>query len=120
MAYAHLLTRLLSEDHLSQKALADVIGIAPATLRRLLNDQVPSALTQSKLEAFLKQRQPQERWVIYLDESFTQRSEQMYVSATLIKSADREMKVFREVVYPNQRSLKKENKAVGNSMIRYA
>lgn len=115
MAYAHLLTRLLSEDHLAQKALADAIGIAPVTLRRLLKDQVPSALTKQKLETFLKRRQAQEQWVIYLDESFTQRSKQMYVSATLIKSTDREMKVFREVVYPNQRSLKKESKAVGKS-----
>ncbi len=115
MVYAHLLNRLLSEDHLSKKALADAIGIAPATLRRLMCDQTPSALTKRKLEVFLKYRQAQEQWVIYLDESFTQRSEQMFVSATLVKSEDREMQVFREVVYPNQRSLKKECKAVGKS-----
>ncbi|WP_054718316.1 helix-turn-helix domain-containing protein [Lacticaseibacillus manihotivorans] len=54
MAYAYLLTRLLSEDHLSQKALADAIGIASATLRRLLNDQAPSAATKRKLEAFFQ------------------------------------------------------------------
>ncbi|WP_125709937.1 hypothetical protein [Lacticaseibacillus porcinae] len=112
MVYAHLLKRLLSEDHLSKKALADAISIAPATLRRLMCDQMPSALTKRKLEVFLKHRQAQEQWVIYLDESFTKRSEQMYVSATLVKSEDREMQVFREVVYPNQRSLKKECKAV--------
>ena len=115
MAYAPLLNQLLSEDHCSQKALAKAIGIAAATLKRLLNDQVPSAATKRKLEAFLKQRQAQEQWVIYLDESFTQRSERMYVSATLIKNGDRDMKVFREVVYPNQQSLKKESKAVGKS-----
>lgn len=121
MAYAYLLTRLLSEDHLSQKALADAIGIASATLRRLLNDQAPSAATKRKLEAFFKQRQAQEQWVIYLDESFTQRSERMYVSATLIKNCDRDMKVFREVVYPNQQSLKKKKaRRSGNLMIPYA
>lgn len=115
MAYAQLLTRLLSEDHRSQKALAEDIGIATATLRRLLHDQTPSTLTQRKLEDFLKRRQAQEQWVIYLDESFTPRQERMYVSATLIKSADRDMQIFRQVVYPNQQTIKKEIKAQGKA-----
>lgn len=98
------------KDGLSKRALAQNIGIAPATLQRLLTGGHPSERTQALVRRYAQSQ----RWYLFLDETFKDQT-QITISATLI-APGQDLNQFKQVVYPQGwQKGGKEIKAQGKS-----